>query len=280
MGTELRLKKPVGVELAAFDRRALDITDREAVETAIGKVRPDVLINAAGYTAVDRAEQEPERAFAVNAEAARILAEACASAGVRLVHLSTDYVFDGAASQPYTPAHPCNPLSVYGQSKLEGEQRLLAAGTGAELILRTSWLYSGHGHNFVKTMLNLMRSHDEIRVVSDQIGSPTWAGSLADAVWRLAGTGEARGVLHWTDAGVASWYDFSVAIMEEALQAGLLPRPISVIPIGTEDYPTPARRPRYSVLDKQEAWSLLGERSPHWRASLRRMLQEHAAHGA
>jgi dTDP-4-dehydrorhamnose reductase len=193
--------------------------------------------------------------------------------GARLVHLSTDFVFDGSSGRPYTPRDRPAPLGVYGRTKLASEQVALGLGEQA-VVVRTAWVYSRHGQNFVRTMLQLMREQDGVGVVSDQVGTPTWARSLAEALWAVAGLPSLHGVLHWTDAGVASWYDFAVAIQEEALAAGLLERAVPVRPLSSREYPTAARRPAYSVLSKGESWAVLGFTPPHWRVNLRLMLQE------
>jgi dTDP-4-dehydrorhamnose reductase len=179
------------------------------------------------------------------------------------VHVSTDFVFDGKASSPYAPDAPTRPLGVYGATKRDGE---IAAGADA-LIVRTAWVYAAAGNNFVRTMLRLMAERDEVRVVADQIGTPTHAASLARAIWALAAAGS-TGHYHWTDAGAASWYDFAVAIQEEALALGLLSRAVPIVPIRTVDYPTPAQRPAFSILDKTTTWAITGP-ARHWRAELR-----------
>jgi dTDP-4-dehydrorhamnose reductase len=186
-------------------------------------------------------------------------------------------VFDGNRSRPYTPADEASPLSAYGRSKLGGE--IAALAHARNLVIRTSWVYGNHGQNFVKTMLRLLSQKNELGVVSDQIGTPTHADSLARAIWVLSRK-QAKGLLHFTDAGVASWYDFAVAVQEEGLKLGLLRREIPILPIGTADYPTPAKRPRYSVLDKTQCWEVLDGRSRHWRVELRSMLAaEKELHG-
>jgi dTDP-4-dehydrorhamnose reductase len=276
LGWELQRTVPQEISIHAYDLPDLDITRTDMLENLINRTKPDCIINTAAYTAVDKAEEETELAFNVNAVGAENVARIAASRGIRLVHLSTDFVFDGKVGRPYQPGDKAMPLSAYGISKLEGENRI--AGTGVEyLIVRTSWLYSAHGHNFVKTMLGLMRQRPEIQVVCDQIGSPTWARGLAEFIWRMIDRKEIRGIYHWTDAGVASWYDLAVAIMEEGLQLHLLERSVTVNPIPASAYPTPARRPFYSVLDKTETWSTCNYTAPHWRINLKNMLEEYAA---
>jgi dTDP-4-dehydrorhamnose reductase len=210
----------------------------------------------------------------VNAEGVANLARGAAAVGARLVHVSTDFVFNGLSGIPYAPEAPTAPLGVYGRTKRQGE---IAAGPDA-LIVRTAWVYGSQGGNFVRTMLRLMAERDEVRVVADQVGTPTFASSLADALWRLHAAG-AKGLFHYTDSGAASWYDFAVAIQEEALAIGLLARAVPVIPIATSDYPTPAARPHYSVLDKSATFALLGGAAPHWRVNLRKMLKDILDHG-
>ena len=235
---------------------------------------PDLVINAAAYTAVDRAESESDEAFAVNARGAELLARYCRERGARFMHISTDFVFDGLKSRPYVAADPRNPQGVYGASKCEGEDRVWAAMGDAAVIIRTGWLYAVEGHNFVKTMLRLMQEKHELAVISDQVGTPTWAVSLAQLIWTMAARAQIRGVFHWSDAGVASWYDFAVAIQEEALSLGLLSKTIPIRPIPAEAYPLPARRPAYSVLDKQDTIERTGLTPVDWRVNLRQMLRD------
>jgi dTDP-4-dehydrorhamnose reductase len=274
LGRALAAAAPNGTEVVALDRGALDITDRAAVEQAVADARPDLVLNAAAYTAVDRAEGDEDAAYAVNATATGLLADAARAAGARFVHVSTDFVFDGRSGVPYAPDAGTNPLGAYGRTKLAGER---LAGPAA-LIVRTAWVYAPVGGNFVRTMLRVMRERPEVRVVADQIGTPTYAPGLAAAMWTLAGQG-ARGIHHYSDAGAASWYDFAVAIQEEALAAGLLDRAVPVLPIATADYPTPARRPSFSVLDKRATFAALGGPAPHWRVNLRLMIAEVQARG-
>ena len=258
-----------GHAVIAVGRPELDLADPASVLRALEAARPDAIVSAAAYTAVDKAESEPELAHAVNGRGAGLVAEAARALGVPLVHISTDFVFDGGHSRPYRPADETAPQSIYGKSKLAGETAALSAP--GNLVVRTAWVYGNHGQNFVRTMLRLMRERKELRVVADQIGTPTHTRSLACAIWSLIER-DARGLLHFTDAGAASWYDFAVAIQEESVRLGLLAREIPIIPIATADYPTRATRPVYSVLDKSECWALLGAPARHWRAELRDML--------
>lgn len=272
LGRALQATAPAGAAIIAPPEAGFDITDPDIVERVVAAARPTLVINAAAYTAVDRAESEAAAAQAVNVNAVGLLASAARHAGAGLVQVSTDFIFDGSASRPYAPEAPPNPLGVYGRTKWQGEVAARELHE-APLIVRTAWVYAAKGGNFVHTMLRLMRERDEVRVVADQIGTPTHATSLARAIWALAG---ATGTFHWTDAGAASWYDFAVAIQEEALARGLLARAVPVIPIATSDYPTPAQRPAYSVLDKRATWALTGP-ARHWRAELRDCLTEIAA---
>lgn len=274
LGWELQRTIPDSVDVVALSSSELDITNYQKVTERINSLIPQVIINAAAYTAVDKAEEEVEKAFAVNADGAANLAEAAKEVGARFVHLSTDFVFDGQKSSPYLVSDPTNPAGVYGKSKLAGEQKIVEIN-GLEncAILRTAWVYSAHGNNFVKTMLRLMAERDSLGIVADQIGTPTWAKGLANAVWKLAQINQ-DGMFHWTDAGVASWYDFAVAIQEEALALGLVKTKCIINPIGTADYPLPAKRPPFSVLDKSETWKKLGLSGQHWLESLRKMLRE------
>lgn len=273
LGQALVATAPDGVQLHALTRGELDIADGAAVAAYLARTRPALLINAAAYTAVDRAESEREAAFLANGEAPGVLARACAGQGVRLFHVSTDFVFDGLASSPYAPDAPTAPLGVYGQSKRAGEVAVQEAAVDA-LILRTGWVYGALGHNFMHTMLRLHRERDTLSVVADQVGTPTHARTLAGALWAAAQRPALRGIYHWSDAGVCSWYDFAQAIGEEARAAGLVHRAATVQPIRTEDYPTPARRPSYSVLDKSTSWRDLDLAPVHWREELRRCLQQ------
>ncbi|MEY3022196.1 MAG: hypothetical protein RIS86_1394 [Planctomycetota bacterium] len=263
---------PAGMAVDAPGIERLDIGDPAAVSAALDAIRPELVVNAAAYTAVDRAESEPDLADRVNHRAVSRLAEACASRGIRLVQVSTDYVFDGRSPVPYRPDDATNPQSVYGRTKRDGERAALAA-PGA-LVVRTAWLYAPRAGNFMHTMLRLLAERDEIRVVADQVGTPTLASGLAVAIWDLAARGVA-GVHHWTDAGVASWYDFAVAIQEEALAAGIdAVARARVVPIRTIEYPTPAARPAMSILAKETTWTATRAPVVHWREALRSALRE------
>jgi dTDP-4-dehydrorhamnose reductase len=273
-----------GIEVVARARAALDIVDSAAVLRAFTELQPDWVVNAAAYTAVDLAEDQKNEAFAVNATAVAGLASAAAKIGCRLLHLSTDFVFDGGSSRAYLPGDAPNPLSVYGASKLAGERHVAAPGAaaggpapgapGSGIVLRTSWVYAATGKNFVLTMLRLMREKPQLSVVCDQIGAPTWATSIGRAIWGLIQAQAAPGIYHWTDLGVASWYDFAVAIQDEALARGLLTRLVPVTPIASSQYPTRATRPAFSLLDTASTRSAINAPGDHWRHNLRKMLDE------
>jgi dTDP-4-dehydrorhamnose reductase len=273
VGSAVRANAPPQVELTALTHAQLNISDAEAVRRAIGDYQPALIINAAAYTAVDKAESEPVAALAINADGARYLARAAeAIPGCRLLHLSTDYVFDGGSAEPYLPTDATHPLNVYGRSKLEGERAVLGVLAERATILRTAWVYSATGKNFLLTMLRLMREGGKVRVVNDQFGSPTAADSIAAAIWAITARPKVRGVLHWTDSGRATWYDFAVAIAAEAEAAGMLATPVNVTAITTAEYPTAARRPANSTLDTRETIAQLGLSPPPWQSALRATL--------
>ncbi|MEP6520241.1 dTDP-4-dehydrorhamnose reductase [Microcoleus vaginatus DQ-U2] len=261
-------------EVIALDRTRLDLSQPESIRQAMAEIQPNLVVNAGAYTAVDKAESEPELANAVNGIAPGILAEECEKLGASLIHFSTDYVFDGSHGSAYLETDSTNPLGTYGQSKLAGEEAIRKAGN-RHIIIRTAWVYGNGGKgNFVKTMLRLGKEREEIRVVADQIGSPTWTGDLAEAISQiipLLGP-ESFGTYQYTNSGVCSWYDFAIAIFEEAAQLGFPLKIQRVIPITTSEYPTPAKRPAFSVLSTVKISALLGTYPPHWRQGLRQML--------
>jgi dTDP-4-dehydrorhamnose reductase len=274
LGRALQASAPPHAVVTAIDLAELDLTDASAIRARLLEDRPDLVINAAAYTAVDKAESEEAIARAINAQAVDAMVSALQETGGKLAHVSTDFVFDGQSASPYQPSDARAPLSVYGATKAGGEDALRPE----DLLVRTSWVYTAGGANFVRTMLRLMGEKDALRVVSDQIGSPTWAPGLAQVLWGLIER-NASGTFHHSDAGVASWYDFAVAIQEEALAAGLLDRAIPIEPIPTTAYPTPARRPAFSLLDCSATRELLGDGHTHWRTNLRLMLKEEKALG-
>jgi dTDP-4-dehydrorhamnose reductase len=271
IGYELARMLPEHGEVVAVDRSQLDLADEHALRSTVRSLRPAVVVNAAAYTAVDRAETERDLAFAVNARAPAIIGEELARHGGLLVHFSTDYVFDGRATTPYTENASTAPLSVYGASKLAGEQAIAATGC-ASLVLRTSWVYALRGHNFLLTIRRLAAQRDELTIVADQFGVPNWARAVAGATARLIGSGrdylaERSGVYHLSGSGVASWFDFARAIL------GPVERP-RLTAITTDRYPTAARRPAYAVLASGKFLETFGFGLPHWQAMLADCLRE------
>jgi dTDP-4-dehydrorhamnose reductase len=222
---------------------------------------------------VDQAEKNEGTADRINHGAVAQMAGLCREHGIHMVHISTDFVFNGRYYKPYHPNDTPDPISVYGKSKLNGEEAILHILKDQALIIRTAWLYSSHGNNFVKTMLKLMTEKQSLNIIDEQIGTPTWAHGLAQAIWAALDK-TLKGVFHWTDAGVASWYDFAMAIQEEAIHTGLLDEAIPIYPIPAQLYPTPAQRPFYGVLDKTSFWKALDIKPLHWRVQLRSMLKE------
>jgi dTDP-4-dehydrorhamnose reductase len=261
-------------EVIAVDRTRLDLSQPESIRQAMAEIQPDLVVNAGAYTAVDKAESESELAYAVNGIAPGIFAEECEKQGATLIHLSTDYIFDGSQGSPYLETDPTNPLGTYGKSKLMGEEAIRKAGN-RHIIIRTAWVYGNAGKgNFVKTMLRLGKDREEIRVVADQIGSPTCTGDLAAAISQIIPQikPEIFGTYQYTNSGVCSWYDFAIAIFEEAAKLGFPLKVQRVVPITTADYPTPAKRPAFSVLSSVKIAAILGTHPPHWRQGLRQML--------
>lgn len=270
LSRELQLSLHGRVELLVLGSAQLDLAQPEQIREQVRQLRPDLIVNAAAHTAVDQAESEPELAFAINATAPGVLAEEAARLGVPLIHYSTDYVFDGSKTAPYTELDTPNPLSVYGRSKLAGERAIQAAG-GAHLILRTSWVYSLHGRNFLLTMQRLLQERDSLNVVADQIGAPTWAGSIAQATsqliehWRVGRAGP-WGIYHLTGLGETSWFGFASAIADQLRAQGKPTAALTAIP--SSAYPTPAERPLNSRLDcarLQHDWAI---QLPEWQQAL------------
>jgi len=268
----VRVFAGLGHEVLKPSRQAMDFMVPDQVAEAVRNSHADWVVNCAAYTQVDRAESEPEAAFTVNRDSAGRLAQAVAVTGGRLVHISTDFVFDGRQSVPYREDDLPNPLGVYGHSKLQGEQAVLAAFPAAT-VLRTAWVYGIHGHNFVKTMLRIAATGKPLRVVNDQVGTPTWAADIAAAIVALFDC-DASGVFHYTNAGQTSWHGFAAAILEEAAGLGFEVKTQVVEPIPTAAYPTPATRPAYSVLDTHKIRTCLPGPVPAWRDSLVNMLKE------
>ncbi|NNU16770.1 dTDP-4-dehydrorhamnose reductase [Parvularcula sp. ZS-1/3] len=266
------------VKLVCLGRPDLDIADRASVDAALAREKPDVLINAAAYTAVDQAEQDREAAYAGNETGPRHLAEASAAQGIPIIHISTDYVFNGEGERPYVESDPTDPLGVYGASKLAGEMAVADANP-EHLILRTAWVYGAYGKNFLKTMLRVADGRDELSVVADQSGAPTSSHDIAEALLKLAPKmkdGAAFGTYHMAASGEGVWADFTQAIFEASAEAGGPTASVTRIP--SSDYPTPAKRPTYSVLNSSALEEAFGVRLPDWREPVpgivRRVLQE------
>lgn len=285
VGRELRRSLPRLGELVVATRDGgdadvpADFDAPESLAALVAQVAPDVVVNAAAYTAVDKAEVDADAAFRINAEAVAAIAKACAASGALLVHYSTDYVFDGGATRPYREDNVTAPLGVYGASKLAGEEVIRASGA-SHAILRTAWVYASHGKNFLLTMLRLAGDRDELRVVADQIGAPTPAAWIADATAALIEHGvDQSGTWHLTAAGETSWHDFAEAIVDEAQARGLIARKPRVVAIPTSDYPTPAQRPAYSVLDTTRLRRDFAIVPPDWREGLQQTLEEMAPAG-
>ncbi|CAE20289.1 putative dTDP-4-dehydrorhamnose reductase [Prochlorococcus marinus str. MIT 9313] len=285
LGQALQASCPSSVELVSTSRmgdgllQPLDLADAQACRAAVFQHRPDWVLNAGAYTAVDHAEQEPDLALAVNASAPRALAEGLLETGGRMLQVSTDFVFNGAQGHPYRPNQPRDPLGVYGATKAAGEEAVeqILGAQGRAVTLRTSWVYGPVGRNFLLTMLRLHREREQLNVVVDQVGCPTSTITLATACWALMKEPQQPylpPVLHWCDAGAASWYDFAVAIGELGVAKGLLQRAAVVNPIITAEYPTPAQRPSYSLLDCSETRQLLGLHACHWRVALEQVIAD------
>jgi len=277
LGTDLQDSLAGIAELSAYGLADLDITDFDRLQQVIDDEAPGLIINAAAYTAVDRAESEPELAAMVNAEAPAVMAKKATQLQAGMIHYSTDYVFDGTATEPYSEEDKPNPESVYGSTKLEGERAVLENCSNS-LILRTSWVYSLHGQNFLRTMLRLADQRDELSIVGDQVGAPTTTRALADATLKLVQhylvNGEfsdrVSGVYHMTCGGETSWYEFAKAIFAAANNTAM-----RVVEITTEEYPTPAKRPAYSVLSNEKLFDTFGIRLPDWESALSQCMQDY-----
>ena len=265
LGRELQALAPAfpQFDFLFFDRATLSIADPDAINTFFARERPAYCINCAAYTAVDKAESEKESAFLINGDAVGYIATACRNTGARLIHISTDYVFDGLSETPLREEDPTNPINTYGASKLEGERQALQHYPEGTLIIRTSWVYSEFGNNFVRTMIRLMKERPSINVVSDQIGSPTYAADLAAAILHiLTAPSFIPGLYNYSNEGRISWYEFALAIRE------LIGSTCEVNPIPTAQYPTPAKRPRFSLLDKSLISATYHLAIPEWQPSL------------
>lgn len=275
LGWELQQTAPSDHILFPLSRQELDITSAQDVADTLARIQPDYIINAAAYTAVDNAEKEPDQAKAINVDAVKYLAEYCRNSGAQLIQISTDFVFDGSQNTPIGTDAVAAPLSVYGQTKYDAEQMLISEFSDVKhAIIRTAWVYSTHGNNFVKSMLRLMAEKPQLGIVSDQIGTPTWAKGLAELCWQAIDK-QITGVYHWTDAGVASWYDFAVAIQNIAVELGMLDKKTPISAIKATAYPTPATRPAFSYLDKTKTIDTFAlEQHTHWQDQLKQMLKE------
>lgn len=282
LGGELQqILAPLG-EVTGLDRQSLDLAKAEQIRQVIGEVKPDLIVNAAAYTAVDKAETETGLANAINGDAPTIMAEEAQKLGAAIIHVSTDYVFNGSKNTPYKEDDTPNPINAYGRSKLLGEEGV-KSHSSRYIILRTAWVYSSYGKgNFVKTMLRLGGEREEIRVVVDQVGTPTWTRDIAQAIVQLgekitsdrADNSSLTGIYHFTNSGAISWYDFAVAIFEEAEKLGFPLKVQRIVPITTSEYPTPAARPAYSVLSNHKISTILGSHPPYWRKQLQKMLKQ------
>ena len=278
VGQELQRTLTMLGEVVGVDRQQLDLSQPEQIQQQVAEIKPDLIVNAAAYTAVDKSESESDLAMAINATAPKTLAIAAKDIGAKILHISTDYVFNGQNHTPYLETDPTDPLGVYGKSKLLGEIGV-RQNTDRHLILRTAWVYGVRGHgNFVKTMLRLGAERSELKVVADQIGSPTWSYDIASVITQLLSKSledpDIRGTYHFTNSGVASWYDLAVATFAEAKQLGFPLKIERVIPITTAEFPTPTERPAYSVLSKTKIIQAIGVHPPYWRDSLKKMLSE------
>lgn len=278
VGSELNQILPNIGDLIAVDRSKMDLTKPEMITQIIQEIKPNIIVNAAAYTAVDKAESELELAEKINTIAPKILAQEAEKIGSTLIHISTDYVFDGTKNTPYLEDDITNPISVYGKTKLAGENEIKQTNTNY-VILRTAWVYGTFGKsNFVKTMLKLGQEREQLKVVIDQIGCPTYAYDIAktisDLIPQIISEKITQETYHFTNLGVISWYDFAVTIFEEAKQLNYPLKIQEIIPITTNEYPTAAKRPAYSVLSNKKIANKLNYYSPYWRDSLRKMLYE------
>jgi dTDP-4-dehydrorhamnose reductase len=270
LANELVAELPEGVEYLSLGRNDVDITSYSELSARVQQFKPNVIINASAYTAVDKAESDTDAAYALNETAVKIMAKVAKENNCRFLHVSTDFVFDGESNQAYDVSDSTSPTSVYGASKLAGELAITKTYPKNSAIVRTSWVYSTYGNNFVKTMLKLMEEKEQLGVVGDQIGCPTNAKGLAQFLWLLASHDDLNSIYHWSDAGVASWYDFAVAIQALGLKHGLLDKKIPISAIASSAYPTPAKRPKLSLLNSSDANLIM--KSYHWREQLENCL--------
>ena len=278
VGQELQQTLASLGEVVGVSRQELDLSKPEQIRPKIAEIKPNIIVNAGAYTAVDKSESETDLAIAINGHAPGEMAKAAQDIGATLLHISTDYVFDGKNHTPYLETDTTNPLGAYGMSKLMGEEGV-RHNCDRHIILRTAWVYGSRGHgNFVKTMLRLGKDRPELKVVADQVGSPSWSYDIALAITQLLDKSlndtSIKGTYHYTNSGVCSWYDLAVAVFAEANKLGFPLKIEKVLPITTADYPTPTERPAYSVLSKVKITEALGVYPPHWRESLVKMLTQ------
>ncbi|GLX77578.1 NAD(P)-dependent oxidoreductase [Thalassotalea insulae] len=275
LAKELVFEAPSNVNLLFLGREETNILSLDAIEKSLANFPVDVIINASAYTAVDKAESEHQQAYAVNQLAVENMSIYSEKVNARFLHVSTDFVFDGSNNIAYTPEDKANPKSIYGKSKFAGELSVKKCHPTNSSVIRTSWLYSVSGNNFLKTMLRLMQEKESLSVVSDQIGCPTNANGLARFIWKLTQVKQLKSIYHWSDKGVASWYDFAVAIQNIAYQYGVLETKIPIQPIPTKDYPTPAPRPHFSLLNANTSYDILN--SNHWTIELNKCIKRLAS---
>lgn len=278
-GQHLLRRAPDSISVIGMSRVECDVTDLKSVSSAFQAFQPDLVINAAAYTAVDQAEADQQRAIDVNITGASNVGRASSALAARTIHLSTDYVFDGNSSVPYRPGSPTNPINVYGRTKLAGEAALSAVNADS-LIVRTGWLYSAEPKRFVTKVLTELRLGRQVSVVQDQFGVPTGAADLATAIWRCAQNTSLQGLRHWVNSGTGTWYDFAVRIRERALDLGLMPNAPPVTPITSYQWKARASRPKYSVLDGSQLCTELGYPARHWHDALDEVLLEFRARSA
>ncbi|MBL0169359.1 MAG: dTDP-4-dehydrorhamnose reductase [Gemmatimonadaceae bacterium] len=267
VGRALARVAPAGIDVMSRSSHETDVRDHIAVRRAIEESGANLIINCAAFTNVDSAESSPGLAAEINAIAPGLIANEARRAGARLLHVSTDYVFDGATGIPYEPGAPTTPINVYGATKREGERALLSADPDATIV-RTAWVHSGTSPCFVARAVSMLCAGTEMRVVDDQFGTPTAANHLAAALWRIAHQTNIRGVLHFTDAGVASWFDVAIAVLDSLNALGRAPAEASVVPVASASYSPAARRPPCAVLDKHSSWQSIGWTPPHWRVGV------------
>ena len=277
LGSCLNVSSPDNADVSVYSSSKFDLSDKQQMRAVLEEQRPSVVVNCAAYTNVDGAESDREQAFLINHEGASDLALLCKELGVKLIHISTDFVFDGAGTLPYGPSDPTSPLGVYGQSKFAGEEALREGYPEGVMIIRTSWLYSEYGSNFVKTMIRLFGSKDSFSVVDDQVGSPTYALGLANLIWCIVVSDDfVPGTYHWSDSGQTTWFDFARKIGEEIQERQLVEKPGMVEPIPSEEYGSKTPRPSFSVLDCSEIQSIYpGAEQVSWQANLSEMLDRY-----